>query len=176
VSRAAIRTGIASFFGGSTYDDQAKIYRPTPLASAGLAGVRPYWTRQFKDEDYTTSLAPGSLMGAVMCVHLPGQQERRIAMGGPISGIKRDTSAIELWVFHLAVDPYPEAAQAHLDDLIDAIKTLIHGDRTLGGAVVEAGESSRGISTSTGLPVVEPSTRILQECVITFDADVYPFA
>ncbi|MCW2920120.1 MAG: hypothetical protein JWN52_8188, partial [Actinomycetia bacterium] len=77
MSRATIRTGIASFFGGALYDEQARIYRPTPLAASGLAGVRPYWTKEFRDEDYLATLAAGSTMGAVMCVHLPSQAEKR---------------------------------------------------------------------------------------------------
>lgn len=173
MSRATIRTGIAAFFGGPVYDDQARIYRPTVLAASGLAGVRPYWTRRFEDADYTSSLPPGALMGAVMCVHMPNQAEKRVAMGGVTTGIKSLTTSVELWLFHLAAAPYPEDAQAHLDDLLDAVVNRIHGDRTLGKSVVEAGEGGSEIRTSTGLPVVEPSTRIIQEAVISFDAAVY---
>jgi hypothetical protein len=175
VSRASLRTGIASFFGGPTYDDVVKIYRPTPLASNGLAGVRPYWTERFRDPTYLASLVAGSTMGAVMCVHLPDQDEGRVAMGGVVSGVKSDLASVELWIFHLAATQYEEDAQIHLDALLDAVKALIRGDRTLGGICTQAGEGGSRLHTRTGLPVFEPGTppRITQECVITFRADAY---
>lgn len=178
-SRRDIRTGIAEFFGGSTFDSSARIYRPTPLAVAGLAGVRPYWTTRFEDKDNLAALPAGRLMGAVMSVHIAGDAERRIALGGPTGGFKKRALAIELWVWHVARTNVTEDAQADLDDLIEAIRTHIHGDRTLGGAVVEAGESERGIATSTGaVPQnehgVPPTVR--QEAVIPLDATVYPQA
>ncbi|WP_067483771.1 hypothetical protein [Actinomadura hibisca] len=178
-SREQIRVGIASFFGGSTFDTAARVYRPTPLAAAGLAGVRPYWTTRFEDRDATAGLSEGRGMGAVMAVHLSGDAERRIAFGGSTSGFKRRALAVELWVWHMARAASVEDAQADLDRLIDAIVSRIHGDRTLGGAVVEAGESERGISTNTGaVPMVEPGTppTVRQEAVISFDALVYPQA
>lgn len=175
MTRRGIRTGIAEFFGGSTFDDVAQIYRPTPLVAAGLAGVRAYWTTRFEDQDYYTTLADDRLMGAVMCVHLPQVSERRIASGGPTSGIKSNPATVELWIFHRAEVPNPETAQADLDDLIDAVLARFHGDRTLGGAAVEAGAGGGGITTRTGLPVVEPSVSVMQEAVITFEATLYPF-
>lgn len=174
MSRASVRTGIAAFFGGSTYDDLVKVYRPTVLAAEGLAGVRPYWTERFRDPDYVASLTAGSTMGAVMCVVLGDQDEGRIAMGGPTSGIKEDFTAVELWLFHLAMAQYEEDAQIHFDALLDAVKALIRTDRTLGGTVVQAGEGGR-MHTRTGLPNFEPGAppRITQEAVITFRADLY---
>ncbi len=179
MSRLSIRTGIATFFGGSTLDETANIYRPTPLAASGLAGVRAHWSNRYADQDYFIGLADGRLMGAVMSIHLAGDAERRIALGGPISGFKRRALAVELWVLHLSRRPTAEEAQADLDALIEAIVDRIHGDRTLGGAVVEAGESERGISTNTAaVPNVEPGTppTVRQEAVIAFDATVYPQA
>ena len=178
-TRRDIRTGVAVFFGGATYDAAARIYRPTPLAASGLAGVRPYWTTRFEDRDYLATLTDGRGMGAVMSVHIAEDGERRIALGGPTSGFKSRPLALELWVWHYARTATVEDAQADLDDLLDAIVARIHGDRTLGGAVMEAGESPRGITTSTGaVPQVEPGTppTVRQEAVIQFDATVYPQA
>lgn len=179
MSRKQIRTDVAKFFGGSTYDEQARIYRPTPLAADGLAGVRPYWTTRFEDRDFLAGLTAGRGMGAVMSIHISGDSERRIALGGPTSGFKARPVALELWVWHYARTTVIEDAQADLDDLLDAIVARIHGDRTLGGAVVEAGESQRGIQRNTGaVPQAEPGTppTVRQEAVISFDATIYPQA
>ena len=178
-TRRDIRTGVAQFFGGATYDEAARIYRPTPLAASGLAGVRPYWTTRFDDRDFTATLADGRTMGAVMSVHIAGDSERRIALGGPTSGFKSRPVALELWVWHMARTPVSQDAQADLDDLLDAIVARIHGDRTLGGTVVEAGESQRGIARATAaVPQEEPGTppTVRQEAVISLDATVYPQA
>lgn len=178
-TRRDIRTGVATFFGGDTYDAGARIYRPTPLAASGLAGVRPYWTTRFEDKDYVATLTAGRDMGAVMSVHIAQDSERRIALGGPTGGFKSRPVQLELWVWHYARTPAVEDAQADMDDLLDAIVGRIHGDRTLGGAVVEAGESQRGITRNTGsVPQVEPGTppTVRQEAVIALDATVYPQA
>lgn len=178
-TRRDIRTGVAAFFGGDTYDTAGRIYRPTPLAADGLAGVRPYWTTRFEDKDFLAGLTEGRGMGAVMSVHIAGDSERRIALGGPTSGFKSRPVQLELWVWHYARTAVIEDAQADMDDLLDAIVARIHGDRTLGGAVVEAGESQRGITRNTGaVPQVEPGTppTVRQEAVIALDATVYPQA
>jgi hypothetical protein len=173
VTRKDVRLGVAQFFGGTTYDDASRIYRPTPLASLGLAGVRPYWTKDFQDQDYLASLPDGTRLGAVACVHFPDQDEGRYAMGGVVSGVKEDFNAVELWIFHYARVMVQELAQAHLDDLLDAIKARIRGDRTLGGICTQAGEGGSRMRTTTGLPVTSPADVVRQEAVITFRADLF---
>jgi hypothetical protein len=173
VARGPLRLGVAQFFGGTTWDDQAKIYRPTPLATSGLAGVRPYWTRRFEDQDFLLALPDGASMGAVMCVHMPDQDEGRYAMGGVISGVKEDFNSFELWIFHYARESYQETAQAHLDDLLDAIKAKIRTDRTLGGICTQAGEGGSRMNTRTGLPATETADVVRQEAIFSFRADLY---
>ena len=178
-TRRDIRTGVAAFFGGDTFDTAAQIYRPTPLQASGLAGVRPYWRTIFEDRDYLATLVADRGMGAVMSVHIADDSERRIALGGPTGGFKSRPLQLELWVWHYARTPVIEDAQADMDDLLDAVVARIHGDRTLGGTVTEAGESQRGIDVKTGaVPQVEPGTppTVKQEAVIAFDATVYPQA
>lgn len=178
-TRREIRDGIARFFGGTTWDSTGRIYRPTPLSTEGLAGVRAYWTTRFEDRDFTAGLADGRGMGAVMSVHITNDVQRRIALGGPTGGFKARPVTVELWLWHMARTAVIEDAQADLDDLIDAVIVRIHGDRTLGGTVVEAGESTRGIGVATGaVPQVEPGTppTVRQEAVLTLDATVYPQA
>lgn len=172
MTRAAVRSGIAEFFGGPTYDDVSRIYRPTPLAASGLAGVRPYFGKRVPDSDYTFGLTAGRAMGGIIVVHLAQEQERRIALGGATGGVKRVPYAVTLHLYHLAQTQHAETAQADVDDLLDAIKDLIHGDRTLGGTVTEAGESANGIITRMDLPVID-GERTESYAVIAFDAVAY---
>lgn len=175
-TRREVRDGIARFFGGTVFDPTWKLYRPTPLADAGLAGVMPYWRVRMDDSFYQQAIAPGRQAGALMVIHLPNESEKRIAMGGPTAGVKAQKFNVMLSVYHRAEMYDPEDAQADLDDLIEAIRQRIHGDRTLGGAVVEAGEGERGIDTATGVPTIEPATRVEQDALISFDATLYPTA
>lgn len=172
MSRETVRTGIASFFGGSTYDDVQRIYRPTPLAASGLAGVRPYFAKRVNDADYTYGLSAGRAMGGVLVVHLAQTSERRVAVGGATSGEKRVAYAVTLHVYHLANTQHAEDAQADVDDLLEAIVDRIHGDRTLGGAVTEAGESANGITVRMDPPVID-GERTESYAVIAFDAVAY---
>lgn len=174
MTRKDIREGIARYFGGVIWDAAAEIYRPTPLQAYGLAGVKPYWPLRYTDQDRLTTLAADRGMGAVMGVHFPETIERRIAFGG----IKRVTFTVDLPLFHLSVlaSATPSSlSQADADELVEAIILHIRADATLGGAVVEAGESEAGIKVSAGPPVNEPALRVMQDLVVSFEADVYPF-
>jgi hypothetical protein len=169
-----VRTGIAEHFGGSTFDDGDQVYRPTPLAAQGLAGVAPYFQERFRDEVIAIKgLADGRGRGAVMCVHIGQTKETRHSTGG----IFKVPYAIQLYVWHLSLVPTVQDAQADRDDLVEAIIARIHADPTLGGTVVQAGEGVDGIDISTPPPVIEPSTstRVRQDTVISFAAELYPF-
>ena len=173
MGRRDLRHGIAQFFGGTTYDEQEFIYRPTPLAASGLAGVRPYWTARFQDPDYLETLPQGTTMGAVMAVHIPDQDEGRYAMGGPVSGVKEDLDQVELYLLHYSTGARQELAQAQLDDLLDAVKAKIRGDRTLGGCCVEAGEGGSRLRTQADPPVTMSNNIVRQQALISFRADIY---
>lgn len=180
-TRKTIRLGIASFFGGSTFDAVNRIYRPTPLAANGLAGVRPYFGTRMPDTDYTFGFTPGRDMGAVAMVHLnttgPDTEARR-AFAGPTSGIKQRVYGVGLHVYHLSSVPHADDAQDDLDQLLEAMELLIHGDRSLGATVVEAGETKRGIQVQQGEPYITkgPPFRTELYAVMTFDAVVYYYA
>ncbi|MFC5184372.1 hypothetical protein [Actinomadura harenae] len=172
MSRAQVRSGIAAYFGGNTYDSTDRVWTPTPLAAYGLATVRNYVPKRHPDSDFTRGLTVGRGMGTVMIVDLPQQIERRIALGGPANGIKQDVYTVDLLLYHLAKVPHSEDAQADLDALIDAIVNWIHADRTLGGAVVDAGETSAGIVKSLGQPLIS-GERTEIYASIRFDANTY---
>ena len=175
MSRRDVRTGIATYFGGSTYDAVSRIYRPTPLAAAGLAGVRLYFAKRVPDSDYTFGLAEGRAMGTLMVLHLPNENETRIAIQGATAGIKRQTYSIELHLYHLAQTQHSEDAQADFDDVLDAIVEHIRADRTLGGIVVQAGEGDAGITKTMSEPFIN-GERTESYGVVRFDAHDFPTA
>jgi hypothetical protein len=173
VSRAVVRDGIARFFGGP-YDSQALVYRPGPLLPYGLATVRAYLPKRAADTDYTAGLPAGRAMGAYAVVHLGDTVERRVAIGGATSGWKHRAYQVTLHVYHLAMTALAEDAQADLDLLLEQITALVHGDRTLGGAVLQAGESPAGIRTTLRQPAYDQgSEHIRTYASVGFDADVY---
>lgn len=173
MSRATVRSGIATFFGGP-YDSATRTYRPGPLIGSGLTTVRAYPAKAVPDADYTAGLASGRAMGTVGVVHLGDSTERRVAIGGATGGWRHRVYQATLHLYHLANTPGMEDAQADLDALLEAVVTRIHGDRTLGGAVMQAGESTAGIRCFLGLPELSPPPeRVKTYASVSFDADVY---
>lgn len=171
-ARTDLRTGIARYFGGATFDAAYQIYRPTPLASVGLGGVRAYMPTIVTAQDRMIGLTAGSTMGAVMGVWLGESTETRLTIGGTLNR----PYDVHLMLWHLSVGPLTEAAQTHVDDLLEAIVARIRADPTLGGIVTQAGEGDRGITVSPGWPYTEPgaSPRTMQDASISFTANTYP--
>lgn len=94
--------------------------------------------------------SPGEQMGAAAYMHLEQDREHRKAVGGATSGKKRVVHHVGLVVLFKSlqqepgageVDPGEVAVDAH-DILIEAIKTRLRSDRTLGGTVFSAGEGA----------------------------------
>lgn len=175
MTRRDIRTGIAAYFGGPTLT--GGWYQPTPLAAAGLAGVRAYYDERIADHEYFTGLDAGIHTGALMCVHLDDDTEKRLAIGGILDAPYN----VSLYLFLLTRTPSQEQAQADRDDLVQAVRGLIRADPTLGMGVnssaptkvTQAGEGDGGIRVSTPLPYFEPPTTTRQNAVISFTANTY---
>lgn len=149
-SRQIVRTGIARFFGGTTYDTASRSYRGNgPLQANGLSTVRAYAPKRVSDRDYVIGQTAGRGMGAFMEVCMPSDREIRRAFPAG-SGKKRITYQVILSVFHLAHQNYAEDAEADVDLLAEAVKGLIQGDVTLGGVAYQAGESAAGIQVKIG--------------------------
>jgi hypothetical protein len=173
-SRTIVRTAVAQFFGGTTYDTNARAYRgsiPSDLFNAGLSTVRAYQPKRLNDIDYVKAQAAGRGMGAYMQIEFPFDSEIRRAVPG-ITGRKRITYQVVLHVFHLAHQAYAEDAEADVDNLIEEIKSRIRSDPSISGACYQAGESPSGIRTR-----VYPSSLGQDEITatyvqITFDAEV----
>lgn len=179
MSRQSLRTGIAQFFGGTTYDPVNRTYTGGALTANGLGCVRAYYGKRAPDTDYFIGQPPGRNMGAVMHIHIPDEgPEQRIALGGATAGIKWDPFVVQLWVYHLAQMTHAEDAGADLDALIEAIRARIHGDRTLGGSCTQAGETPQGrIRVQTPPPVIKGGKgtpeRVEQYALVSFGADTY---
>lgn len=176
MSRRDIRQGIAAYFGGSTVT-AGGWYQPTPLVALGLAGVRAYYDNRMKDPEYFAGLAAGTRTGALMCVHLDDDTEKRLAIGGILDAPYNVT----LYLFLLTRTPSMEDAQADRDDLVQGVRDLVRFDPTLGMGinsdaaqkVTQAGEGDAGIRTSTPLPYFEPPATTRQNAVISFTASTY---
>lgn len=174
-TRREIRTGIAEFFGGPAMDPTTRIYRTTPLAAEGLAGVCAYFGKRTADSAFTLGLVTGRQMGALMVVHLPHTVDLRRAWSGLTGGVRDHNVTVQLHLYHFAQTAHSEDAQADLDDLIAAIVGRIHGDRTLGGACTQAGESPMGIAIDADVPFIKGETTE-SYAVMAFEAAVYPQA
>lgn len=181
-SRRQIRTAIAEFFGGPVMDPTTRVYRTTPLAAEGLAGVCAYMSKRVGDAAFTQGLITGRAMGALMLVHLPHDQDVRKAWSGTTGGVRQNDVTVQLHLYHLAQADHCEDAQADLEDLIQAIKDRIHGDRTLGTTdasglpgITQAGETPMGIVTDMDPPVI--SREVTESyAVMAFEATVFPQA
>jgi hypothetical protein len=177
MSRKDIRRGIAAYFGGSTVT-AGGWYQPTPLIALGLAGVRAYYQERFKDNEYRTTLDPAARTGAIMCVHLNDDTEKRLAIGGILDA----PFSVSLFLYFLTLTPSAADAQADRDDLLEAVRARLRADPTLGmginsgspTVVLQAGEGEAGIQTSTPPPYFEPPARTMQNAVISFTANTYP--
>jgi hypothetical protein len=169
-SRQIVRNGIAQFFGGSTYDTEARAYRPGPLLAYGLSTVRAYQPKRMPDSDYTSGQAAGRGMGAVMIVELPADTESRDAKPA-VRGMKRITYLSVLHFFHMAWQPHAEDAEQDVDLLIEQVKQLVRGDVTLGGICFQAGESRMGIRVRI-FPSWQEEERTVTAFDVTFEAEV----
>lgn len=175
-SRQIVRTGIAQFFGGSTYDSTARAYRGSgPLLSYGLSTVRAYQSKRLNDMDYVLGQAAGRGMGAVMVVEMAETKDKLLTTPGLPAGVqggqRRLTYPVALNFFHMAHQPYAEDAEADVDELDQAVHELIYTDPTLGGICYQAGMNATGIRS-----LIDPSEEWKEVTVtyfrVEFDAEV----
>ena len=172
-SREIVQTGIAAFFGGASYDAATRSYRgaiPSALLAAGLSAVRAHQPKRASDLDFVYQQAAGRGMGATMTVELGDDIEiRRAPPAG--SGRKRVTYKTTLHLYHLAYMAHMEDAEADVNGLIEAVKTYIRADVSLGSICYQAGENSGGIRTRV-LPSAFVNEKTLTDIKITFDTEV----
>jgi hypothetical protein len=106
-----------------------------------------------------------------MIVDLGEALETRDARAGAVLGIKNIRYACDIHVFHKAWMEHAEDAGADMDLLHEAILDSIRADRTLGGALFQAGESARGIESHRPPPELD-GDKTNSYLMISFDADV----
>lgn len=130
-------TGICTYLGGP-YDASSHTYRSSPISGVGV--VRRGWPKRDDHADYFHNMPAGARTGCQMVVHIPRDEESRRALGGEHSGIKGVVYDVDLHCFIRSRTPHAEDAQDDVYALRDAIKDQLRADRTLGGAVFQAGE------------------------------------
>lgn len=176
-SRYELRTATGLYFGGSTIESGTGARINGPLNANGLSAVYDRFPKRIPDTDYYKFTGSTSRnMGALMVVHIPRIQERRLSIGGLNSGTKEDTVQVILHLYHLAQVTHAETAESDLEQLIDSIYDLIDADKTLGGIFVGAGETAYGIQSEMGIPYVKEPERIEQYATVSFESSTFYIA
>lgn len=125
MSRSTLRQGITAYFDENTL--LGKVYRSFP-----------------KIVDPKEYMQLGVPTGCYAVIHLANEQERRVAFGGATSGEKRVDTSVEIHLFCTSVQPDMQDAMDDFDGIVESVKEWIRKDRTLGGAVWQAGEDMAG--------------------------------
>lgn len=135
-----VLNSICTYLGGP-YDAARRIYANAPGAPlvAGLYTVRRAWAKQDDHAMYTYGANPHPLSGAMMIVQIPSGDERRVAVGGATSGLKKVAYAVEMHTYVRSEEPYAEDSQDFGFGLKDAIFARLRADRTCGSGGLEAG-------------------------------------
>ncbi len=133
--------GICQYFGGP-FDPQTRTYR-SPLVD-GVGVVRRAWAKRDNHGDYFNGMPPGTRTGSQIVVHIGHQRETRKCVGGATDGVKRVAYTVVLHCYIRSNTPFAEEAQDDVYALRDALVARLRQDRTLGGAVFQAGEAVDG--------------------------------
>lgn len=159
--RQQVRNAVAAYFGGTLVTaDAGTAYQGGSLTSFGLGTAYPYEVKGVPDSYYTAGTPAGFGWGAVLGVKI-SRATKRDSIGGATSGWRARHYKVSCELVAISQEPHLETAGAGLDDLIEAMHTLIYADRTLGttgGAyasnpggrlIIQAGEGTAGINDST---------------------------
>jgi hypothetical protein len=141
VSIQAVLDGICTYFGGP-YETETRTYRSSPVPMVGT--VRRAWAKDDNHAEYFHGQGDGARTGCQIVVHIPRNNERRIALGGEHNGMKQCTYEVQFLCYIRSRTPYAEDAQDDVYALRDALVEHLRLDRTLGGAVFQAGEHIDG--------------------------------
>jgi hypothetical protein len=148
--------GICRYFGGP-YDATTRTYR-TPQVT-GIGVVRRAFAKRDEHQDYFLGMPTATRTGCQMVVTIYHQEEFRIALGGPTSGQKQRNFEVDLACYIRSRTPHAEDAQDDVYALQDAILARMRQDRTLGGAVFQAGEHMEHGSNAIRIDYGQPETR-----------------
>lgn len=156
MSIGAVLDGICAYFGGP-YDPVTRAYRSSPVAGVGV--VRRAFAKRDEHADYFNGMPPGARTGTQIVVTIYRSREFRVAFGGPHGGMKQRNFEVELACFIRSRTPHAEDAQDDVYALQDALVTWMQADRTLGGAVFQAGEHMTGGSNEIAFAYGQPVTK-----------------
>lgn len=176
-TRQAVRTGMATYFGGTLVSSD-RSWQNGPLTASGLGAVKAYIGKGVPDSDYVAGMAAGRGMGAIALIQLAQSHRFRQAFGGGTAqnvatGWKQETFTVTLHLYHIAEQPHVEDAEADLEALIQAVITLIEADRTLGQTVVQAGEGLQGIDSAMDVPEINQRGRARTYATVTFAVETF---
>lgn len=158
MSVQSVLDGICRYFGGA-YDQPTRTYRSSPLRQYGVGVVRRAWAKRDDHADYYLGMPPGTRTGCQIVVFIPRQSEHRIAVGGEHNGMKQITYEVVLNCFIRSACSYAEDAQDDVHALRDALIAHMRLDRTLGGAVFQAGEHIDGGMDGIDVRYGQPETK-----------------
>lgn len=102
------------------------------LSGAGITNLTTVLTHPPKVTTDGDIIAPGAAYGGLIYVHLGGQSERRIAVGGPTDGMKMRLYRVSLVAVFRSVAPQAETADEQNDLFIDSLIAAIEANRAPG--------------------------------------------
>ncbi len=156
MSIQSVLDGICTYFGGP-YDEATRTYRSSPVAGVGV--VRRGWAKRDDHADYFNGQPPGARTGSQIVVYIPRRSEARFAVAGAHGGMKNVVYEVQLCCYIRSRTEHAEDAQDDVYALQDALVEHLRADRTLGGAVFEAGEHIDGGPGSIDFEYGQPETR-----------------
>ena len=129
MSRATVRAALYAF-----------------LAPPNVSGINTLSTstpKRIPGSDFRKGQIAGTKSGAVGVLHLDGENEMRIALGGATSGRKEITYSVTLEVYQHSIQTHAETAMDDFDAVIETVKARIRLDRQVGtaGVIFRAGET-----------------------------------
>lgn len=177
-SREIVQNGVATFFGGTNFDQGSRSYRgsiPSALSSAGLSVVRAHQPKRVNDNDYVLAQAAGRGMGTYLVVEVPDDfdfpRTLRGPLGGPV-GRRQVNYRVVLHAFHLAHKSHMEDAEADVNGVVQALKDYINTDPSIGGIGFQAGQSRYGIRTKVPPSVLADKEITATHAEISFEVQV----
>jgi len=115
VGRVQVRSQLYSYLTGASIPNLGQIFTAFP-----------------KRINFQVGATPGQLTRAAAVIHISGERDSRIAIGGAQSGWKRVDFTVSLQIFVHSVQNDAENAMADFDTLIDNIKNVLRADHNFG--------------------------------------------
>ena len=102
------------------------------LTGANISGLNQIFTAFPKRINFQVNATAGQLTRAAAVIHIAGERDSRIAIGGAHSGWKRVDFTVSLQIFTHSVQNDAENAMGDFDTLIDNIKNTLRASHNFG--------------------------------------------